>query len=104
SHSHGWGTGPTDALTSWIVGLTVTGTGRSTWGLAPQFGDLTHAEAGFSTPLGKFSSAWTWVQGGYTVSWGAPAGTVGTVWFSLGCRLIQIFLLREEKKRSNWFM
>jgi hypothetical protein len=57
--------------------LTVTGTGRSTWGLAPQFGDLTHAEAEFTTPLGKLSAAWTLVQGGYTVSWGAPAGTVG---------------------------
>jgi hypothetical protein len=46
SHAHGWGTGPTDALTSYVVGLTITQPGGNQWQLAPQFGDLTHAEAG----------------------------------------------------------
>jgi len=79
SHAHGWGTGPTDALTSYILGLTLTQPGGSSWQLAPQFGDLTHAEGGFTTPLGKFSASWSLVQGGYTLSWGAPGGTSGTV-------------------------
>ncbi|KAF8858209.1 Six-hairpin glycosidase [Acephala macrosclerotiorum] len=79
SHAHGWGTGPTDALTSYIVGLTVTAPGGSQWSLSPQFGDLTHAEAGFTTPMGKFSASWSTIQGGYTVSWGAPGGTQGVL-------------------------
>ena len=79
SHAHGWSTGPTDALTSYVVGLQLTGPGGSTWTLQPQFGDLTHAEGGFTTPLGPFSASWTLINGGYTVSWGFPAGTSGTV-------------------------
>ena len=79
SHAHGWGTGPTDALTSYIVGLTLTAPGGSSWQLSPQFGDLTHAEGGFTSPLGKFSASWTLVQGGYSITWSAPPGTVGTV-------------------------
>jgi len=77
SHAHGWSTGPTDALTSYIVGLTLTAPGGSEWQFAPQFGDLTHAEAGFTTPLGKFSASWTLVKSGYEVAWVTPAGTVG---------------------------
>jgi len=79
SHAHGWSTGPTDALTSYIVGITLTAPGGSQWQLAPQFGDLSHAEGGFTTPLGKFSASWTTFQGGYSVSWGFPGGTVGTI-------------------------
>lgn len=79
SHAHGWGTGPTDALTSYIVGLTVTAPGGSQWNLSPQFGDLTHAEAGFTTPMGKFAASWSTTDGGYTLSWGAPSGTEGAL-------------------------
>jgi hypothetical protein len=79
SHAHGWSTGPTDALTSYIVGLSVTAPGGSEWQFAPQFGDLTHAEAGFTTPLGQFTASWSLVEGGYNLSWGAPGGTVGTI-------------------------
>ncbi|EKD13631.1 uncharacterized protein L3040_005119 [Drepanopeziza brunnea f. sp. 'multigermtubi'] len=79
SHAHGWSTGPTDALTSFILGLTVTAPGGSQWSLAPQFGDLTLAEGGFTTPLGRFSAKWALVPGGYTVAWGAPPGTKGNL-------------------------
>ncbi|KAF4635740.1 hypothetical protein G7Y89_g2358 [Cudoniella acicularis] len=79
SHAHGWGTGPTDALTSWIVGLTLTAPGGSSWQLAPQFGDLTHAEGGFTTPTGKFAASWSTLPGGYTVGWNTPGGTTGVL-------------------------
>jgi Bacterial alpha-L-rhamnosidase C-terminal domain len=79
SHAHGWSTGPTDALTSYILGLTLTQPAGSQWQLAPQFGDLTHAEGGFTTPLGKFSANWTLIEGGYTISWETPGGTVGVL-------------------------
>ncbi len=77
SHAHGWSTGPTDALTSFIVGLTVTGPGGSEWQLAPQFGDLTYAEAGFTTPLGQFSAVWRLDDGGYVIGWDVPGETTG---------------------------
>jgi hypothetical protein len=79
SHAHGWSTGPTDALTSYVVGLQLTEPAGSTWVLAPQFGDLTRAEGGFTTPLGKFSALWTTFEGGYTLQWAFPVGTVGTL-------------------------
>jgi hypothetical protein len=79
SHAHGWSTGPTDALTSYIVGLRLTSPGGSTWLLAPQFGDLRHAEAGFTTPMGRFRATWSLVESGYALTWGFPGGTVGTL-------------------------
>lgn len=79
SHAHGWSTGPTDALTSYIVGLRLTSPGGSTWLLAPQFGDLTHAEAGFTTLMGRFRASWSLTESGYALTWGFPGGTVGTL-------------------------
>ena len=80
SHAHGWSTGPTDALTSYVVGLRPTGMGGQTWVLEPQLGDLTNAQGGFTVPLGKFSARWT-LNGskGYTVAYNVPAATNGTL-------------------------
>ncbi|KAL7622304.1 hypothetical protein AAE478_007808 [Parahypoxylon ruwenzoriense] len=78
SHSHGWATGPVTALTEHILGLSVTGLAGSTWRIAPQFGDLTHVEGGFTTSLGKYSVAWTVNStGGYTLDYMVPEGTSG---------------------------
>ncbi|KAH8588401.1 glycoside hydrolase family 78 protein [Bisporella sp. PMI_857] len=79
SHAHGWSTGPVDALISYIVGLQITQPGGSTWTLAPQFGDLTNAEGGFTTPKGKFSAKWKLIPGGYEIEWTFPGDTVGTI-------------------------
>lgn len=96
SHAHGWSAGPTSALTEFVLGLSVTGRVGSTWQFAPQFGsDLTFAEGGFTTSLGKFSASWTTDNtttnimppssknssnssgGGYMASVKTPTGTVG---------------------------
>lgn len=80
SHSHGWSSGPTSALTEFVLGLSVTGRVGSTWSFAPQFGDLSFAEGGFTTSLGKFSAAWTREGGeGYRASVSVPTGTVGNL-------------------------
>lgn len=79
SHAHGWSTGPTDALTSYVVGIQLTAPAGDTWVFAPQFGDLESAQGGFTTPLGKFSAGWISYQGGYTVWWRFPTGTLGTL-------------------------
>lgn len=79
SHAHGWSSGPTSALTNYILGLEITGRLGSTWRLAPQFGDLTHVEGGFTTGLGKFQASWNVTDGGeaYSLSWIVPEGTTG---------------------------
>ncbi|KAK3074187.1 hypothetical protein LTR53_003585 [Teratosphaeriaceae sp. CCFEE 6253] len=71
SHSHGWSSGPTSALTNYVLGLEVTGPLGSTWKFAPQFGDLTSVEGGFTTGLGKFQAAWNVTDGGrsYFAEW-----------------------------------
>ncbi|EPS27744.1 putative alpha-L-rhamnosidase [Penicillium oxalicum 114-2] len=79
SHAHGWSSGPTSALTNYIVGLSITSPLGSTWSLAPQFADLKHAEAGFSTSLGKFQASWKLKEDGYKVKLSVPVGTHGTV-------------------------
>ena len=81
SHAHGWSTGPTSALTNYVLGLDVTGPAGSKWSLAPQIGDLTSAEGGFTTVLGQFSAMWTLSSDGtmFNVNWTVPSGTTGTV-------------------------
>jgi len=103
SHAHGWTTGPTDALTSYVVGIKLTGLAGSTWTVSPQFGDLTHAEGGFTTPLGKFFASWTLVSGGYTLSYSAPAGTTGTLILPgvTGNSTVVMDEIHQPTKRSN---
>ena len=81
SHSHGWSTGPTSALTNFVLGLSIVGREGKEWSLAPQFGDLKHAEGGFTTGLGKFQASWKVEDGGkrYVLEWNVPSGTTGVV-------------------------
>ncbi|KAL3421980.1 bacterial alpha-l-rhamnosidase domain-containing protein [Phlyctema vagabunda] len=84
SHAHGWSAGPTSALTNYILGLSITSPAGQNWKLAPQFGDLTSAEGGFMTSLGKYRAAWS-VQNssassmpdGYVLDFETPLATVG---------------------------
>lgn len=81
SHAHGWSSGPTSALTNFVLGLSITGRLGSTWRLAPQFGDLSSVQGGFTTTLGQFQASWNVTNSGnaYSVEWTVPAGTVGDV-------------------------
>ena len=80
SHAHGWSTGPTYALTAYAAGIQLTGAGGSTWTIAPQPGDLTSVDAGFSTSLGKFSTSFRRSNGKYSrFSFTAPSNTTGEV-------------------------
>lgn len=79
SHAHGWTTGPTHALTYYVVGIQLAAPGGTSWVLAPQFGDLKHAEGGFTTPLGKFSASWTLINGGFNMTYNMPASSSGTL-------------------------
>jgi hypothetical protein len=80
SHAHGWSSGPTSALTEYFVGMSVKKPAGQQWQLKPaSFDILPEAEAGFSTPLGKFQAKWTVANGKATVSWDTPEGTRGYI-------------------------
>lgn len=79
SHSHGWSTGPTAALTNYVLGLSITTPLGVTWTLAPQFGDLCSVEGGFMTPLGRFCASWKRRTDWYSLSFSVPKGTRGNV-------------------------
>ncbi len=79
SHAHGWSSGPTSALTTYVVGLSVTSPAGGTWKMAPQFGDLSSAEGGFTTSLGTFQAGWELSHNGYTLTYNVPKGTTGEV-------------------------
>ena len=84
SHAHGWSAGPTSALTNYILGLDVVEPAGQEWRLAPQVGDLTHVEGGFTTRLGKFSASWNATADGFEMAWEVPAGTSGSVVLPMG--------------------
>ncbi|PBK74349.1 glycoside hydrolase family 78 protein [Armillaria solidipes] len=80
SHAHGWSTGPTSALTFFVLGLTLTGPQGSSWSVAPVLSGLQSAEGGFETSLGWFGVKWNVSStNDFTLVIEAPLGTVGTV-------------------------
>ncbi|OBZ74807.1 hypothetical protein A0H81_05206 [Grifola frondosa] len=79
SHSHGWSSGPTSALTYYVLGLTVTAPQGLTWSVAPHLSGLDAAEGGFETPLGWFGVKWSSSKTGFTLSVETPQGTTGII-------------------------
>jgi hypothetical protein len=79
SHAHGWSSGPTSALTEYLVGLSVIEPAGAKWQLKPNFGDLTWAQAGFTTSLGKYEAKWSMGNQTIKLEWNTPTGTAGYV-------------------------
>uniref|UniRef100_D8Q5F2 Glycoside hydrolase family 78 protein n=1 Tax=Schizophyllum commune (strain H4-8 / FGSC 9210) TaxID=578458 RepID=D8Q5F2_SCHCM len=81
SHSHGWSTGPTPALTAYVLGLMVTEPAGQTFRIQPQTAGLPAAEGGFETPLGWFGVSWSndSANGRFELNVTAPEGTQGVV-------------------------
>lgn len=55
SHAHGWSTAPTTLLSTLVAGLQIDSAMGTTWTVAPQPGDLTSVEVGFTATLGVFN-------------------------------------------------
>ncbi|MFC1434032.1 trehalase family glycosidase [Streptacidiphilus sp. N1-3] len=79
SLAHGWATGPTSALTFYVLGLSPTGT--SQYGFGPHPGDLTHVEGSITLPQGSVTGAWDYdaTAGTLAETLSSPAGTTGTL-------------------------
>ena len=57
SAAHGWSTGPTSALTFYVLGIRPT-TATGGYDIAPETGDLASAQGSLKTPFGDVKLAW----------------------------------------------
>jgi hypothetical protein len=80
SLAHGWATGPTSALTFFVLGIEP-GTGTGSWRFAPHLGDLTFVEGRITLPQGPLNARWERSRGHLTLTADVPAGTSGRVVF-----------------------
>ena len=79
SHAHGWSTGPTSALSFYVLGLQLTSPQGQTWSIAPHTAGLPSAEGGYETPLGWFGVKWALDAGGWNATVSTPKGTSGSL-------------------------
>jgi alpha-L-rhamnosidase len=80
SLAHGWGSGPTSALSKYVLGVRPIQAGYQTWLLEPQPGDLSWAAGTVPTPYGPIGVAWyRGSPGFFTLALLAPASTRGAV-------------------------
>jgi hypothetical protein len=79
SLAHGWATGPTSALTFYVLGLSPTGAGGYTF--LPHPGDLTHVEGNITLPQGALTGSWDYNPAAGTLgeTLTAPSGSTGTI-------------------------
>ncbi|HEY2694369.1 MAG TPA: trehalase family glycosidase [Pseudonocardiaceae bacterium] len=80
SFAHGWATGPTSALTFYVLGLMADApSGQYTF--IPHAGDLTHVEGDITLPQGKVNGVWDYsaTDGTFTEKLTSPAGTTGEI-------------------------
>lgn len=79
SLSHGWASGPTPIMTSYVLGVQPVDPGYATFTIAPHFGSLNWARGAVPTPFGQIYVSWAREGGSYVVTVRAPGGTAGSV-------------------------
>lgn len=78
SNAHGWATGPTSALTFYVLGIRPTTT-TGGYDIAPQTGDLGNARGSLKTPFGDIQLSWSHHGGVFTEQLNAPAQAVNAI-------------------------
>ena len=80
SNSHGWATGPTSALSFYVLGIRPT-TVNGGYDIEPQTGDLSSTDGSLSTPFGDIKVAWTHNvhSGTFTEQVSAPSASVNEI-------------------------
>jgi hypothetical protein len=80
SLAHGWSSGPTSALTFYVLG-TAPEIQVGQYRFVPHPGDLTSAEGRITLPQGQLNAAWSRdaAAGTYTASLTSPGGTTGRI-------------------------
>ncbi|MFI0352772.1 alpha-L-rhamnosidase C-terminal domain-containing protein [Actinomadura sp. 9N407] len=78
SLAHAWATGPTPALTFYVLGLNPTGAGGRTFDFVPHTADLTFAQGRITTTKGPVDASWKVTKhGGFSARLTAPRGSEG---------------------------
>jgi Bacterial alpha-L-rhamnosidase 6 hairpin glycosidase domain len=80
SAAHGWATGPTSALTFYVLGLMPTAA-NGHYDFVPHAGDLTDVSGNITTPRGSVTGSWNYTASAstFTENLTSPSGTTGTV-------------------------
>ena len=79
SLAHGWASGPTSALSKYVLGVRPIQPGYKAWLIEPQPGDLTWAEGRVPTPYGPIKVKWKKTPQGLCLEIEVPNGTTGSV-------------------------
>ena len=81
SLSHGWASGPTGALSNYVLGIEPVTPGFAMWLVRPQTGELAWAQGQVPTPVGALVVRWAQDESTrqITLQVEPPSGTTGTV-------------------------
>jgi alpha-L-rhamnosidase len=80
SLAHGWSSGPTSALSRYVLGVRPYAPGYKQWLIKPQVGSLTWAAGEAPTPYGAIAVKWGVSAGGaVSMNVTVPTGTSGTI-------------------------
>jgi hypothetical protein len=81
SLAHGWSSGPTAALTFFVLGIRPDPNGKLVYSLIPHPGDLHHVEGQLSTPRGVIRQSYDAdrAAGTFSARYSAPAGALDEV-------------------------
>jgi Bacterial alpha-L-rhamnosidase C-terminal domain len=79
SLAHGWASGPTPIMTSYVLGVQPVDPGYQTFTVAPHFGTLQWAEGAVPTPYGRIFVRWSKDGHRFSVTVEVPAGTTAVV-------------------------
>jgi hypothetical protein len=80
SAAHGWSTGPTSALTFYLLGIAPAAVGSAAYRIAPHPGGVGRAEGQLTTPAGVIAVSWRdRGRGEFDLTVKAPGGAVGDI-------------------------
>jgi hypothetical protein len=79
SLAHGWASGPTPIMTSYVLGIQPDDPGYQTFTVAPHPGSLQWAAGAVPTPYGRIFVHWTKTGPFFSVTVAVPAGTTASI-------------------------